>query len=114
MHRRRRGTPSSVADPAEAITLWEAFKFLGPLVGGGGITAIAVAYFGSRRPQVQKPDAAASVGISALLADHMAMERFTAEIRRLADAAEDLAKVGSRLADMTDIAAALERLNHHK
>ena len=104
-----------MADPADAITLWEAFKFLGPLVGGGGITAIAVAYFGSRRPHpATKPEAAASVGISALLADHMAMERFTTEIRRLADAAEDIAKIGSRLADMTDIAAALDRLKHHK
>jgi hypothetical protein len=104
-----------VAELTEAITLWEAFKFLGPLVGGGGITAIAVAYFGSRRPQLpQKADPAPSVGISALLADHLAMERFTTEIRRLADAAEDISKVGGRLADMMDIAAAVERLTQTK
>jgi hypothetical protein len=103
------------ADPQDAITLYEAFKFLGPLVGGGGLTAIAVAYFGSKRPKpAERPEPAPSIGIQALLADHMAMERFTGEIRRLADAAEDLAKVGGRLADMMDIAAAVERLTHPK
>lgn len=40
-----------MASEAEAVTLYEAFKFLAPLVGGGGLTAIAVAYFGSRRPK---------------------------------------------------------------
>lgn len=103
------------ADPQDAITLMEALKFLAPLVGGGGLTALGVAYFGSKRPKpAEPPSPAAGVGISALLADHMAMERFTAEIRRLADAMEDLAKAGNRLGDMMDIAAAVERLTHPK
>lgn len=99
------------ADPQDAISLVEALKFLAPLVGGGGITAIAVAYFGSKRPKpAEKPEPAAGVGIQALLADHLAMERFTTEVRRLADGIEDLVKVANRLGDMMDISAALERI----
>jgi len=102
------------ADPQDAITLVEALKFLAPLVGGGGITAIAVAYFGAKRPKPpDKPDPAPGVGIQALLADHLAMERFTAEVRRLADGVEDLVKVASRIGDMMDISAALKRMADH-
>lgn len=104
-------------EPHDAITLIEALKFLGPLVGTGGATAIIVAWFGSRRPrEAGREDQVrpAQIGIQALLADHLALERFTTELKRLADAAEDLAKVGGRLADMMDIARAVERLTQHK
>lgn len=104
------------ADPQEAITLIDAVKFLGPLVGSGGVTAIVIAWIGSRRPKPPPvPDVKpAQLGIQALLADHLAMERLIAEIKRLADAAQDLAKAGNRLGDMMDIARAVERLTQHR
>jgi hypothetical protein len=103
------------AEASDSITLYEAVKFLAPLVGGGGLTAIAVAYFGSRRPKLadQVEHRSGSVGIQALLADHMAMQNFTAEIKRLADAMEDLAKATNRRADLLDIARAVDRLHHN-
>lgn len=100
------------ADAQDAITIWEAVKFLGPLVGTGGVTAIAVAYIGTRRSKSDdsKPDKAPALGIQALLADHMAMERFTNEIGDLKDEIKDLNKTISRIGDMMDISAAVKRL----
>lgn len=100
------------AEPQDAITIWEAVKFLGPLVGTGGITAMAVAYIGTRRtkPDDSKPDKGPALGIQALLADHMAMERFTNEIGDLKDEVKDLVKAINRACDMMDISAALKRL----
>jgi len=100
-------------DPDKAITLWEAFKFLGPLVGTGGITAIVVAWLGSRRPTEhhdQDVNKASSLGIQALLADHLVMDRFVNELRRVADVGEDLVKLGNRYCDLVDIDRAVERL----
>lgn len=99
-----------MADP----TLADALSFLVPLVGTGGVTAIVVAWFGSRKTADAPPDKPPQIGIQALLADHMAMERFTGELKRLADSAEEIARVGARLADMMDIARAMERLRRHE
>ncbi len=103
------------AEPQQAVTLYEAIRFLGPLIGGGGLTAIAVAWLGSRRGKTEdrKPEHPPTLGIQALLADHLAMERFTTEIRRQAEATEDLTKAINRACDMMDISAALKRLQMH-
>lgn len=98
-----------MADP----TLSDTLSFLMPFVGTGGATAIIVAWLGTRRKPQGEPDKAPQIGIQALLADHMVMERFSNELNRLANSAEDIAKVGARLADMMDIARAVERLRRH-
>lgn len=99
-----------MADP----TLSDALSFLMPFVGTGGATAIIVAYLGTRRKTQGETERPPQIGIQALLADHMAMERFTGELKRLADSAEEIARVGARLADMMDIARAMERLRRHE
>lgn len=95
-----------MADP----TLSDALSFLMPFVGTGGATAIIVAWLGTRRKPQSEPDKAPQIGIQALLADHMAMERFTNELKRLADAAEEIARHGDRLLDVMDIARVVEKL----
>lgn len=99
-----------MADAATA-SLAEALSQLIPLVGVGGITAMVVAYFGMRR----RPDVATSplnqtAGFQALLADHVSMERFTGEIRRLASANERIANGVERHCDLMDITQAMDRL----
>jgi hypothetical protein len=92
-------------------TLGDAISFLSPLVGAGGITAIIVAFFGSRRPKfADKPDAA-TVGISALLGDSASINRISEELRRLTDAVEEVGRAGHRYADLMDISRAVERLH---
>lgn len=95
-----------MADP----TLSDALSFLMPFVGTGGATAIIVAWLGTRRKPQNEPDKAPQIGIQALLADHLAMERFTNELKRLADAAEEIARHGDRLLDVMDIARVVGRL----
>ena len=95
-----------MADP----TLSDALSFLMPFVGTGGATAIIVAWLGTRRKPQGEPDKAPQIGIQALLADHLAMERFTNELKRLADAAEEIARHGDRLLDVMDIARVVENL----
>lgn len=100
-----------MADPT-AITLGEAVSFLGPLVGAGGLTAIVVAYFGSRKPNAERNDAP-STGISALLADSSSINRIAEELRRLTDAVEEVGRAGNRACDLMDISRAIERLRPH-
>ena len=95
-----------MADP----TLADALSFLMPFVGTGGATAIIVAWLGTRRKPQGEPDKAPQIGIQALLADHLAMEQFTNELKRLADAAEEIARHGDRLLDVMDIARVVENL----
>ena len=95
-----------MADP----TLSDALSFLMPFVGTGGATAIIVAWLGTRRKPQGEPDKAPQIGIQALLADHMVMERFTNELKRLADAAEEIARHGDRLLDVMDIARVVGKL----
>jgi hypothetical protein len=96
---------------AQAVSLWDAIAFLGPLIGGGGITAIVVAWFGTKKPKAaDEPVAGQSIGIQALLADHFAMERFTNEVKRMADALEDQSKAINRMCDLLDISRAVQRL----
>ena len=95
-----------MADPR----LSDALSFLMPFVGTGGATAIIVAWLGTRRKPQGEPDKAPQIGIQALLADHLAMERFTNELKRLADAAEEIARHGDRLLDVMDIARVVEKL----
>lgn len=95
-----------MADP----TLSDALSFLMPFVGTGGATAIIVAWLGTRRKPQGEPDKAPQIGIQALLADHLAMERFTNELKRLADAAEEIARHGDRLLDVMDIARVVGKL----
>lgn len=99
-----------MADP----TASEALGFLSTVIGAGGATAILIAVLGTRRPKPAEKADAPTVGISALLADHLAMERFTTQVSRLADAAEDMAKAVNRVGDMMDIARAVERLRKNE
>ena len=95
-----------MADP----TLSDALSFLMPFVGTGGATAIIVAWLGTRRKPQGEPDKAPQIGIQALLADHLAMEPVTNELKRLADAAEEIARHGDRLLDVMDIARVVGKL----
>jgi hypothetical protein len=100
-----------MTDPAVS----EAINWIIPLVGGGGLSAVLVAYFGSKRPRAEtQPHTAAVAGIGALLADHYSVERLTSELRRLADANERLAGGINRYCDLMDIAQALDRLHGRK
>lgn len=100
-----------MADPV----FHEALNWLVPLVGGGGLSAVLVAYFGSKRPRQETPPHTAAVaGIGALLADHYSVERLTNELRRLADANERLAAGINRYCDLMDITKALDRLGRKK
>lgn len=100
-----------MADPVFS----EAINWLVPLVGGGGLSAVLVAYFGSKRPrQEAHPQPAAIAGIGALLADHYSVDRLTNELRRLADANDRLAVGVNRYCDLMDITQALDRLHGRK
>lgn len=102
--------PDFVPSPA---TLSEAMQVLGP-VGLGVVTLGAMLlYYGIRRAPPAAHDKPPQVGIQALLADQFAMERFITGLNRLADAQEDVAKALNRMADMADIARAVERLRPH-
>lgn len=84
------------------------------LLGTGGLTAIIVAWLGARRPKPEPSvQASASLGVGALLADHYAIERLTNEMRRLADANEQLARGVNRYCDLMDITQALGRLRQY-
>lgn len=85
-----------------------------PLVGGGGLSAVLVAYFGSKRPRPEPAPTSAMAGIGAMLADHYSIDRLTNELRRLADANERLAAGVNRYCDLMDISQALERLHGRK
>lgn len=93
----------------------EGIGWLFPFVGTGGLTAIVIAWLGSKRPQSAPQGAPqaqihAAAGIGALLADHYAIDRLTNEMRRLADANEQLARGVNRYCDLMDITQALGRL----
>lgn len=100
-----------MADP----TLSDAISFLSPLVGAGGLTAIVVAYFGTRKPKApdNSASAPATVGISALLGDSASINRISDEMRRLTDAVQEVGRAGNRICDMMDIMSAVERLRGH-
>lgn len=105
-----------MADPS-AITLGEALSFLGPLIGAGGVTAMVVAWFGSRKPSadtgvpITQP---AVAGISALLSDSTSINRMAEELRRLTDAVEHAARAVDRSCDLMDISRAVNRLKSRK
>lgn len=92
-------------------SLVDSINWLLPFVGTGGLTAIAVAYLGSKRPRTPAAPQNAMAGIGALLADHYSIERLTQEMRRLADANENLARGVNRYCDLMDIRQALGRLH---
>lgn len=105
-----------MADPA-AVTLGEAITFLGPLIGAGGITAMVVAWFGSRKSRADQGATgtqSGAVGISALLSDSAAVNRMAEELRRLTDAAEHLARSVDRACDAMDLSQAVKRLRERK
>lgn len=100
---------------SDPVAIIESLGWFPYLFGGGGITAIVVAWLGSKRPAPPaspSPNTFAAAGIGALLADHMSIDRLTNEIRRLADANERLSGGVNRYCDLMDIAKALERLQH--
>ncbi len=98
----------------DVVSFWEAVSSLGPYIGAGGITAIVVAYLGTRKaPQQsnsQRPQDAMSAGIGAMLADHFALERLTAEIAGTRAALEVIGKGIHRYCDLMDITQAFGRL----
>lgn len=104
-----------MADPA-AITLGEAITFLGPLIGAGGITAIVVAFFGSRKPSSGEPSAtqSASAGIGAILSDSTSINRMAEELRRLTDSIEQASRSIDRACDLMGISQAMNRLRPRK
>lgn len=115
MQRRTRGALAllaamlKMADPAN---LPDALQLILPLVGGGGVTAIIVAWLGRKnaKESPNQPQVPQQLGIQALLADHMAMTNFTMELKRLSDAMEDAVRLGNRVCDLIDITNAVERL----
>jgi hypothetical protein len=104
-----------MADPVS----FDGLNWLPYVVGSGGFTAVLVAYFGSKKPApAASPSPMASqiaaAGIGAMLTDHISMDRLTNEMRRLADANENLARGVNRYCDLMDITKALERLSQHQ
>lgn len=102
---------------ADANALSDSISWLFPYVGTGGLTAIVIAWLGSRRPAPSEPKNSqlhAAAGIGALLADHYAIDRLTNEMRRLADANEQLARGVNRYCDLMDITQALGRLHRER
>lgn len=95
----------------DKVTLAEAFAWLGPLFGAGGLTAVIVAYFGTKKPRTDVPAPSAMGGIGAILADHFAIERLASEMNRVADAQEKVAAGINRYCDLMDITQALDRLH---
>ncbi len=97
----------------DKVTLAEAIAWLGPLFGAGGLTAIIVAYFGTRKPRDAQHTAQQSgmAGIGAMFADHFAMDRLASEMKRVADAQEKVAAGINRYCDLMDITQALDRLH---
>lgn len=100
----------------DKVTLAEAFAWLGPLFGAGGMTAIIVAYFGTKKPRADGPAPGhqPSLGIGAILADHFAIERLASEMNRVADSQEKIAAGINRYCDLMDITQALDRLHRSK
>ena len=97
--------------------LTDSIGWLFPWVGTGGLTAIVIAWLGSRRPAATEPKQSqlhAAAGIGALLADQYAIDRLTNEMRRLADANEQLARGVNRYCDLMDITQALGRLHRDR
>ncbi|MGD9766602.1 MAG: hypothetical protein AB7U62_03080 [Pseudolabrys sp.] len=95
---------------ANAVTLADAIAWLTPLIGAGGVTAIMVAWLGTRKPQRSDP---VVTGIQALLADHVSVNNLANEMRRVADGLEHVQRGIHRYCDLMDIAQALDRLHHH-
>lgn len=94
-------------DKVTSIT--DALGWITPLIGAGGLTAIVVAYLGTRKPAQIPPSE--SVGISALLADRFAMERLANELSRINDNLAQIARGMDRYCDLMDITQALDRLH---
>ena len=94
-----------MADP----TLSDASVAFMPFVGTGGATAIIVAWLGASKAAERGGQGSADrhPGIAA---DHLAMELVTNELKRLADAAEEIARHGDRLLDVMDIARVVGKL----
>lgn len=93
------------------VTLAEALGWLGPFIGAGGITAIIVAWLGTRKPA---PKQEAIAGFQALLADAASINSLAHEMRRLADSMEKVERGIARYCDLMDIAQALDRLHHRQ
>lgn len=76
----------------DEVTLREAITWVGGAIGTGGITAILVAWLGTKRPRDEAPTTPVVTGIGALLADRSSIDA-------LADEMRDVAHQMSRLAD---------------
>lgn len=92
----------------DATTVFGSVEWLTPLIGAGGLTAIVVAWLGTR-----KPNPTSSAGIQTLLADHVSVDRLANEMRRVADGLEDISRGVNRYCDLMDITQALDRLHRH-
>lgn len=71
-----------MVDPSHALTVAEALEWLTPALGVGGLTSIAVAYFGWKKSKTahqepMTPQNAMMVGVSGAFADRYAMDRLT-------------------------------------
>ena len=80
----------------QTLSAWDAIAAIAPLVGGGGLTAITVAFLAYRKAALEgrrgEPERVGGVmGISALLADSGAMNSLVISIDRLALAADKIA-----------------------
>lgn len=95
---------------ASAITVAEALSWLIPLIGGGGLTAIVVAWLGTRKPHPLEPQPG-PLGIQALLADHYAIDNLTRQLDDMNRNLEGISRGINRYCDLMDIAKAVGRLN---
>ena len=81
-----------------------------PLIGGGGITAIVVAWLGTRKPQaaLNPPE---TIGIKALPGDRFAIDSLSREMKKLNDNLGDVSRGINRDCDLMDITRALDRMH---
>lgn len=93
----------------DSLSLLDAMKFLGAGIGGGGLTAILVAWLGYRK-ESQKTEASVPNTMlgAALYADRLAVERFSGSLDRLSGSIERLVERGGDIA--SDIRSEIREL----
>lgn len=106
---------------SDPVSIWQALTALAPLVGGGGVASIIVAWFGYRKsvmsggkPHSLSPDATLAIGT--LYADRDVLERVAIVGERLilsvdgmAGKIEALGGIGEKIENAIDETRALRR-----
>jgi hypothetical protein len=79
------------------------------LIGGGGITAIVVAWLGTRKPHALNPPE--TIGIQALLGDRFAIDSLSREIKRTQRQPRRCFANHQSHCDLMDVTRALDRMH---